>query len=62
MSFPFRVTDRFISLTPICGGCATLPSHAHVTGFDASDISGGTLDVSVEGYNGGAADFYMIVF
>jgi hypothetical protein len=62
VSFPFRVTDRFISLTAFNNAAAGLTSYARVVQFDGSDISGGTVSVSVEGYNGGYSDFYMIVF
>lgn len=60
VSFGFRVTDRFISLTPIYA--ATLPSYAHVAGFDLGDISGGSIYVYAHGYEANQADFYMIVF
>jgi hypothetical protein len=62
VSFPFRVSDRFISLTAFNNAAAGLTSYARVVQFDATDISGGTVSVSVEGYNGGYSDFYMIVF
>ena len=60
VSFSFRVTDRFISLTPIYA--TTLPSYAHVAGFDSGDISGGSIYVYAHGYESNPADFYMIVF
>lgn len=58
--FPFRVTDRFFSITPIYN--STLPSYSQVTGFDSSDLSGGTVIVVVEAYQGAEADFYLVVY
>ena len=60
VSFSFRVTDRFFSITPIFG--STLPSYSHVAGFDAGDISGGSVRVYAHGYETNPADFYMIVY
>ena len=60
VSFPFRVTDRFFSISPIYN--STLESYSHITGFDAGDISGGTVQVYAAGFQGNTADFYLIVY
>lgn len=58
--FTFRVTDRYMALTPIYN--STLDSYAHIVGFDSADIAGQTLKVLAEGYGSAEADFYLIVF
>lgn len=58
--FPFRVTDRFFSITPLYS--SLLPSHSQVVGFDSSDLSGQTLTVYAAGFQADEADFYLIVY
>lgn len=64
ISFPFRVTDRFISMTPI-NSSSGYESTAQVVGFDQNDISGGTIRVTARLAGCSCvqdADFYLIVF
>ena len=58
--FPFRVIDRFFSITPIYN--STLPTHSQVVRFDASDLSGQTVVVLAQGFQLDEADFYLVVY
>ena len=54
--FPFRVTDRFFSMTLV--NASPVPNSFSVTGFDPSDLSGQTMSVISQSDQ----DFFLIMY